>query len=152
MEIALFRPKLTGPIALLIGAVLFFFGALYFGGVINVLGYEHRSVTFSGFASGTKAGGGFGLKDMLFFKGQTFYADYDVTIREGSFRISVFDLFAPIGEKPHFGERVTESGSGEATYVIPETGIYTMIFEGSVLGGKKGAGYDVTYDVTWGVR
>ncbi len=71
--------RLDGPVALFVAAVLAGAGVAYSAGLIQTLGYEQRHVTFTGFASGTKSPGGFGLKRLLFFAGQTFFAGYDVT-------------------------------------------------------------------------
>ena len=152
MQITLARGQVTGPLALLIVAGVIFAGAAYAAGLISTLGYENRHVTFSGYASGTKSGGGFGLKHTLFFEGQTFFARYDVKVREGSLRIGILKTFGPIGNKPHFVESITTSGSGEVSYQIPETGVYSIYFDGSVLGNSQGKGYDVAYSVRWGAR
>lgn len=152
MELVLGRRR-GGPIAALAIALLFFFtGLAYLAGVLETLGYEERHVSFSGLASGTKSGGGFGLKRMLFFEGQTFFAAYEAEVREGSLRIGILDTFGPIGNKPHFVEAITETSSGEATYRIPKTGLYSIYFDGSVLGNSASGGYDVTYSIRWGAR
>ena len=147
-----FGRRASGPVALLVAAALLCAGGAYFAGLIQTLGYEQRHVTYSGLASGTKSGGGFGLKHMLLFEGQTVFADYDAEVREGSLRIGILETFGPIGKKPHFVESVTESGSGQVAFDIPKTGIYSVYFEGSVLGNGQGAGYDVSYSVHWGAR
>lgn len=144
--------RIGGPAALLVAAALVVAGGAYFAGVIQTLGYERHHVTFSGFASGTKSGGGFGLKHMVFFEGQTFFADYDAEVREGSLRIGILETFGPIGDKPHFVESVAESGSGEVAFAIPKTGIYSVYFDGSVLGDGQSDGYDISYAVRWGAR
>ena len=144
--------RIGGPAALLVAAALVVAGGAYFAGLIQTLGYERHHVTFSGFASGTKSGGGFGLKHMVFFEGQTFFADYDAEVREGSLRIGILETFGPIGDKPHFVESVAESGSGEVAFAIPKTGIYSVYFDGSVLGDGQSGGYDISYAVRWGAR
>jgi len=151
MEIALGR-RSTGPLAWIVVAVLCGAVFAWFAGLMQTLGHENRHVTFTPPAFSTKSGGGFGLKHMLFFKGQTFFADYRAEIREGSLRIGILETFGEIGKKPHFVERIAQSGAGRVTYVIPETGLYTIYFNGSVLGGRRGAGYDVSYSVSWGAR
>ena len=144
--------RVGGPVALLAAAALVVAGGAYFAGLIQTLGYERRHVTFSGFASGTESGGGFGLKHMLFFEGQTFFAEYDAEVREGSLRIGILETFGPIGDKPHFVKSVSETSSGEIAFAIPKTGIYSIYFDGSVLGGGQSGGYDVSYVVRWGAR
>jgi len=148
MEIALARGRVTGPVALLVVAALVVLGAAYAVGLINTLGYEKKSVTFSGYGTGTNSGGGLGLKHMVFFEGQTFFAKYDAVVREGSLRIGILETFGPIGDKPHFVKAIELSGRGEVTFRIPETGVYSVYFEGS----PSGRGYDVSYTMRWGAR
>lgn len=148
MEITLARGRVVGPVALLIAAALFVLGAAYAVGLINTLGYEKKTVTFAGFGTATKSGGGLGLKHMVFFEGQTFFADYDAVVREGSLRIGILDAFGPIGDKPHFVKAIELSGRGDVTYRIPKTGVYSIYFEGS----PSGRGYDLSYTVRWGAR
>lgn len=152
MKIDVLPVRMIAPFILISVVVVIAAGGLYAAGVISTLGYEKRHVTFSGFASGTETGGGLGLKKMVFFKGQTFFANYDVDVRTGSFRIAVRRNTGPIGGETHFDKRIGTSGPGEVTFEIPQTGFYSVIFEGSVLGGKKGRGYDVAYSVEWGAR
>ena len=147
MELALSRSRATRPIALLLGCALVFVSTGYAIGLIQTLGYENRRITFSGFASGTGSGGGLGLKEMLFFKGQTAFVDYDVEIREGAFRL-VIDKYLAGMDSPRHTQEITSSGSGEAAFVIPETGIYSFRFSGS----PRGNGYDLSYSVRWGAR
>jgi hypothetical protein len=153
MEITLARGRIAGPIAVLILAGLFAAGAAYAAGAINMLGYEKRHIAFHGFGTGSSSGGGLGLKHMVFFEGQTFYARYDAEIHKGALRVGIIDALAPIGDdsRLHF-ERISASGSGEITYRIPQTSFYSVTFEGSVLGQSKEGGYDVSYSVTWGAR
>ena len=116
MEITVARGRVAAPLAVLIVAALVCTGAAYAAGVISTLGYESRHVTFSGFASGSKSGGSFGLKHVLFFEGQTFFARYDAEVRSGSLRIGILKTFGPIGGKPHFVESITAGGSGEVSF------------------------------------
>lgn len=147
MDIALKPVRATGPIALVIACVMVFLGTGYGLGLFQTLGYEKRNITFSGFASGTGSGGGFGLKEMLFFEGQTAFVEYDVEIRAGAFRL-VIDKYLAGLDSPRHTEEITSSGSGEATFRIPETGIYSFRFTGS----PRGNGYDLSYTVSWGAR
>ena len=148
MEITLARGRVAGPLALLVVAALAVFGAAYAAGLITTLGYEKKTVTFSGYGTGTKSGGGVGLKHMVFFEGQTFFARYDATVREGSLRIGILETFGPIGDKPHFVKAIELSGQGEVTYRIPKTSVYSVYFEGS----PSGRGYDLSYTMRWGAR
>ena len=152
MEITLHRGRIAGPVAVLVLATLFCLGAAYLGGLITVLGYETQHKTFNGFASGTRSGGGFGLKHMFFLEGQTFYARYEAEVREGSLRIGILNLFEPGKPTPHHVESITANGSGEVTYRIPVTGLYSIYFDGSVLGPRHTGRYDVSYTMVWGAR
>jgi len=147
MEIALSRGRISGVGALIAGCILVFFATGYAIGLFTTLGYENHTIKFAGFASSTKAGGGFGLKRMYFFEGQTFFAEYNAEIREGTLRIGVLKTFSGPGG-PHHVDVVSRDGGGESTYVIPETGIYSIYFTGS----PSGNGYDLSYSVRWGVR
>jgi hypothetical protein len=151
MELTLAQSR-GRPVAWLVAAVLVCAGVGYFAGLIQTLGYESRRVTFGGVATGSSSGGGFGLKHTLFFEGQTFFADYAAEVRKGSLRIGILETFGAIGGKPHFVRSIKKSGRGEVTYRIPKTSIYSIYFEGSVLGKAQGSGHDVTYSVRWGAR
>ncbi len=152
MEIAVARGRVAGPIVLLLLTTLVILVAAYGAGLITTLGYESRRVTYGGGVSSGATGGGFGLKKMLFFKGQTFYADYDATVRKGSLRIGVMEAFGQIGKKPHYVKTIKSSGKGTVTYRIPKTSMYSIYFDGSVIGKGRARGYDVSYSVRWGVR
>ena len=147
MEIALSRGRATGPIALFIGCVLVFVATGYGIGLFQTLGYENRTIKFSGFGSSTRTGGGFGLKKMLFFEGQTYFVAYDAEIREGTLRLGILKTLGG-KDAPHHVEVVSADGSGETTYRIPETGMYSIYFTGS----PSGNGYDLSYSVRWGAR
>ena len=151
MEMTLGRSH-GGPIALVVLTVVLGTVGAYLLGLIETIGYERHSITFSGAASGTKSGGGFGLKYMLFFRGQTFFADYDAEIREGALRIGVIELSGTSEGRAHFVESITGSGPGEVIYTIPETGLYSIYFDGSVLGNRPNGRYDLTYSIRWGTR
>ena len=147
MEIAIARGRTAGPIALIVACAVVFAAAGYAIGLFQTLGYENRSISFSGYASGASSGGGFGLKRMLFFEGQTFFADYNAEIREGTLRIGILKTLGGLGA-PHHVAVVSSSGEGTTTYRIPETGIYSIYFDGS----PSGNGYDLSYSVRWGAR
>ena len=95
----------------------------------------------------SSTGGGFGLKHMLFFEGQTFFVNYDVEIREGTLRLGILKTLGGSGA-PHHVDVISSNGSGETAYQIPETGIYSIFFDGS----PSANGYDVSYSVRWGAR
>ena len=152
MEIAVARGRVTGPIVLLLLTALGVLAAAYAAGLITTLGYESRRVTYGGGVSSGGTGGGFGLKKMLFFKGQTFYADYEATVRKGSLRIGIMEAFGQPGKKPHYVTTIKSNSRGTVTYRIPKTSMYSIYFDGSVIGKGNSGGYDVSYSVRWGVR
>ena len=144
--------KLGGPLALLGLAAAVFLAGGYYSGVLETFGYEAKRKTFGGFASGTESGTSVGLKYFPFLAGQKFFARYDVDVDRGSFKIVVLKTFGEFGNKPHHRHQVAADGSGEAVFTIEESGLYSIDFDGSVLGGEAGGSYDVSYTVTWGVR
>ncbi len=135
--------------ALGFGLGIFLFGALQ-AGVIETLGFERDTRAFHTFVSTRGGGFGFGLKYFYLREGQVAFVDYDAEVRQGSLRLGLMKLGKGIGKGPHFVEQVNESGSGRASFEIPESGLYKFYFNGSVLGGDSG-GYDVTYQVRWGL-
>ncbi|MEM7223802.1 MAG: hypothetical protein AAF495_12525 [Pseudomonadota bacterium] len=152
MEITLGRGRIGGWAALLVAAALICAILGYAAGLINTLGYEQRHVTYSGFASSGGSGGGLGLKHMVFFEGQEVFVVYDATVRKGALRIGLLETFGEIGKKPHFVKSLKESGSGEIVFKVPKTSLYSVYFDGSVLGDGQGGGYDIDYNVRWGTR
>jgi len=143
--------KLGGPVALLLLGALVLLSSAFFAGAIETLGYETRHLTYGGNAIGSKSGTSFGLKRFYFFAGQQFFAAYDVEVERGSFEVVVLKPLGSGGETAYHQHRVSADGSGEAVFTIKESGLYSIQFQGSVLGGV-GDGYDVRYDVRWGVR
>lgn len=147
MEISAIRFRTTGPAALAAACGLIFAVTGYAIGLFQTLGYESRTIKFSGLANDTRSGGGFGLKHMLFFQGQTFFAKYDAEIREGTLRLVILKALGGKGASHHV-DVISSSGAGEMAYRIPETGIYSIQFNGS----PSGNGYDIGYSVRWGAR
>jgi len=148
MEIALARGRITGPVAVLVLVVIAALGLAYATGLIKALGYEKVSTAYHGHGVGSDSGGGFGLKHMYFFEGQTFFAQYDAEIREGSLRIGILETFGEFNTKPHFVKAIQVGGRGEVTYRIPKSSFYSIYFEGS----PSGNGYDISYEMLWGAR
>jgi hypothetical protein len=142
-----------GPVLLLVAAVIVCLAGAFYGGAIETLGVETKRRTFTGFASGTSAGTSFGLKYFYFLEGQQFFADYDVEVHSGVFKIVVLQPFGGGRDTPHHRHEVSESGAGEAVFTIGKSGLYAIDFDGTVVGGDPGTrGYDVSYRVRWGVR
>ncbi len=139
-------------IALGLAGGVFLFGAVQ-GGLIETLGFERDSKAFHSFVSTRGGGFGLGLKYFYLREGQVAFVDYDAEVRQGSLRLGLHKMGAPIGKGPHFVHQVARSGNGRAEFAIPESGIYKFYFDGSVLGGDSGgsAAYDVSYEILWGV-
>ena len=121
-------------------------------GWLNTLGYEYRHDKLSGFKGIAGASGSFGVRNFYFFEGQIFFARYEVEVRRGALAIGIFKMIDDPDDRIHFVRRIKDSGRGEVTFRIPESGFYAMYFDGSVLGHKSRPGMDVIYSVHWGVR
>lgn len=143
--------KSSGLVALLLLGALVLLGGAFYAGAIETLGHESKRLTYGGNAIGGKSGSSFGLKRFYFFAGQQFFADYEVEVERGAFEIVVLKTLGSDGKKTHHRHLVSADGRGEAVFTIEESGLYSILFQGSVLGGA-GVGYDVRYDVRWGLR
>ena len=142
-----------GPVLLLVAAVIVCLAGALYGGAVETLGVETKRRTFTGFASGTSAGTSFGLKYFYFLEGQQFFADYEVEVHSGVIKIVVLQPFGAGPNPPHHRHEVSESGAGEAVFTIGKSGLYSIDFDGTVVGGDPNTrGYDVSYRVRWGVR
>jgi hypothetical protein len=137
-------------------AALFALWALvYFSGAFPWLGYAWLKRDTFGVGPVTvigenSAGTTFGVSTFAFFKGQEIVVDYDADIRAGSLRFYVYDM-AKSGQGAGLSHYVTETGAGTWTYGVPQTGIYVIVIEPSVVRGA-GRGYDMSYRVWWGAR
>ena len=143
-----------GAVVKVVAVVVLLSGTYAFGyarGWIETLGEESYRIWYSGISS-SKQGFGLGLDVMWFREGQTFFAEYQAEVTGGSFVVDVYQTFGQMGKSPRFIERIEDSGSGEVTWVIPESGFYSIYFRGSVLTSKPTRGYDVDYTVRWGAR
>ncbi len=142
-----------GPVLLLVAGVLVCLAGAFYGGAVETLGVETQRRTFTGFASSTSAGTSFGVKYFYFLEGQQFFADYEVEVESGAFKIVVLQTFGQGRNAPHHRHVVTEDGAGEAVFTIEKSGLYSIDFDGTVVGGDPDTrGYDVSYRVRWGVR
>jgi hypothetical protein len=142
-----------GSALLLIVGVLVCLAGAFYAGAIETLGLETKRRAFHGYASSTSAGTSFGFKYFYFLEGQKFFADYDVEVNSGAFKIVVLQPFSNGREASHHRHVVVENGSGEAVFTIEKSGLYAIDFDGTVVGGDPNTrGYDVSYRVRWGVR
>ena len=142
-----------GPVLLLVAAVIVCLAGALYGGAVETLGVETKRRTFTGFASGTSAGTSVGLKYFYFLEGQQFFADYEVEVHSGVFKIVVLQPFGAGPNPPHHRHEVSGSGAGEAVFTIGKSGLYSIDFDGTVVGGDPNTrGYDISYRVRWGVR
>ena len=88
-----------------------------------------------------------------FFEGQEFFSDYDVHITAGSFVIRLYKVSGTMDPDTHFLHKVLSDEKGQAHFLIQESGLYQLVFEGSVLGNSApGSGYHLNYAATWGMR
>jgi hypothetical protein len=103
-----------------------------------------------GIVGETGAGTSLGVSTFLFFKGQEVVIDYDADIRAGSLWFYVYKPFdGVLGDGTY--RYVTESGSGEWSVPIRQTGIYHITVDASPVRGK-GRGWDLDYTAWWGAR
>ena len=136
-----------------IALVVVLWALAYLTGLAPWLGYvdkTHRDASGVGLsvAAGTVSGGGFGPTTFAFLEGQEVFVDYDIEIRRGALKIYVFNYD---GLEDVLWQTVTNSGSGTASVRIPETGLYKIVIEPTVVGGT-GRGYDLDISATWGAR
>ena len=142
-----------GPVLLLIAAVFVCLAGAFYAGLIETLGVETKHRAFHGYATSTSSGTSFGVKYWYFLEGQQFFADYDVEVNSGAFKIVVLQTFGTGRDAPHYRHEVARNDSGEAVFTIEKRGLYSIDFDGTVVGGDPNTrGYDVSYRVRWGVR
>lgn len=149
------NPRVVRTFAAILIGVPLLWAAAYVASVFPWLGYEHRSRSSimqppAGVIGESKSGFGLGISNFLFFKGETIVVDYDADIRRGCLWMQVWHIF-----KDDLGDAadncVTQSGKGEWTLRVPETGIYEIMIDGSPTRGA-GRGWDMDYTVWWGAR
>ncbi|WP_447961997.1 hypothetical protein [Nitrospira sp. Ecomares 2.1] len=121
-------------------------------GIMETLGYESRNIKGNGITN-TQSGYSWGLNTFYFTKGQEFFAEYETVIHKGSLTIHLYKIgTAPSGDTPYH-KMVSQSGRGTVTFPIQESGLYRISFSGSVLGGTQNEwGYDLSYQIHWGIR
>jgi hypothetical protein len=149
------RRRATWSVLGVLTALLALWALAYFSGVFPWLGYAWQKRDTFGVGPITvvgedRAGARWGVSTFAFLKGQEIVVDYDADIRAGSLRFYVYDM-TKSGQGAGAAHFVTETGAGVWTYRVPQTGVYAILIEPSVLHGV-GRGYDVTYSVWWGAR
>jgi hypothetical protein len=148
MARALTRDRSSSPLGFIIVCfVLAFLGAGYVFGLFQTIGYEDRTEKFESGRGISGGGTTVGPKLMFFFEGDTFFADYEAEIREGSLRIGILRTLSNTRGAHHI-DVIERDSKGEVTFQIPETGFYRVYFSGS----PSGNGYDISYSLRWGVR
>lgn len=143
--------RLGGSVVLILLGAFVLLGGAFQTGALETLGYENRRLTYDGFATGSNNGSSFGLKYFYFFPGQQLFAEYDVDVARGAFEIVVNEPFGGADEAGYHQHVVASDERGEAVFTIEQGGLYAISFDGSVLHGV-GKGYDVSFDVRWGLR
>ena len=121
-------------------------------GLVETLGYESQGISGTGLMS-TKSGYSLGLNTCYFTKGKHFFAEYDGDIRNGALIVHLYKIGSmPTSDTPYY-RVISQSGKGTVTFLIQESGLYRINFNGSVLGAQPGTGqYDLSYRMCWGVR
>jgi hypothetical protein len=124
----------------------------YATGLLETLGYESQHVTYGQLTS-SESGWSMGLNTFYVRAGSAFFVDYDAQVSAGSLAIFLFKCWAPGEDKTVLNHHVKETSSGQLVVPITQSGWYTAVFDGSVLGDSPpGSGYDVTYTLRWGLR
>ena len=150
MEIKSGKLTLEAAAAIICGA--FFLVGAQQAGFIETLGYEQRSKTYQRMI-GSSDGFGLGLKTYYLREGQVAFVDYTADVRTGGLRIGLIKSPGISRSDPHFTHKVGHSASGQVTFSVPASGLYRFYFDGTVLGGDPTtSGYDLSYQVRWGVR
>lgn len=139
------RHAVKTGITLLVLAIIA--GALYLTGWLN-RGAEKRHIVWNSGFSSSGAGFSMGPKGFYLRAGQTFIANYNVTINRGEFYLWLRRKTLGL-EMPIAGEvRLKSSGQGVLQVPIQQSGFYRVTMDGS----PGGNGYDVDYHVSWHVQ
>lgn len=121
-------------------------------GFLETLGYESRHVSGNGLTS-TRSGYSLGLNTFYSDKGRKFFAEYEVVIQQGSLGIILYKVGSLSSSDTPLHEIISQSAKGTVKFPIQENGLYRISFRGSILGTQKnGDGYDMSYDIRWGIR
>ena len=124
----------------------------YATGLLETLGYE--SQTLDGRGLGRSGSGlSLGVKTVYLRAGSAFFVDYDAHVDAGALYVALLKCWAPGEDKTLFHHHVKETSSGQFVVPITQSGWYSAIIDGSVLGNSPpGSGYHLSYTVRWGVR
>jgi hypothetical protein len=126
--------------------------ALYMTGLVNTLGVAAASESYGGGFTSDTAEFSLGLSRFYFLEGQEVYFDYDVTVDNGAMRFGLMHIGA-LANGLHDYKDVYRSGTGTVSFRVRESGFYRTYFNGwPGARKKKKRGYEVSYNVTWGVR
>lgn len=124
----------------------------YSTGLLETLGYESRTLDGRGFGR-SASGLSVGVKTVYLRAGSAFFVDYDAHVDTGALVVGLFKCWAPGEDKTRFYHHIKETSSGQLVVPIHESGWYSAVFDGSVLGNSPpGSGYHVSYTVRWGMR
>lgn len=121
-------------------------------GLLHWLGSEDFHQVGYHFSSSSR-GASVGLDTFYLSQGSHVRLDYDIDVQAGSLGVYVYQLFAPAHERQTVLARLEESSSGTLDFEAPESGLYSLSFSPSPLGGPSGGDrlYDVDYQINWGV-
>ncbi len=142
----------------IIGAVvlvaLLGWGAAYATGAFPWTGRESATVRSFGAGKVTIVGSqkrrnSLGFKRFYYWAGQEIMLQYTADVRAGGLRIYLAHG-AGLRQRVSDTWTVSQSGSGEFTYVIPQSGFYRWSINPTVTRGAEG--YDLSYTASWGAR
>src|SRR6185295_14021818 len=116
----------------------------YATGLLETLGYESKTIDGRGFGR-SASGLSLGVKTVYLRAGSAFLVDYDAHVDTGALYVALLKCWAPGEDKTLFHHHVKETSSGQLVVPINQSGWYTAIFDGSVLGNSPpGTGYDLS--------
>ncbi len=129
-------------------------GAAYTTGMFPWTGRESATLRSFGAGKVTIVGNSgsrsaFGFKSFYYLAGQEAVLNYTADIKAGGLRIYL-SRSAGLRQRVSNTKTVDQSGSGEITYIIPQSGLYRWMIRPTVTRGSKG--YDLSYSASWGAR
>jgi hypothetical protein len=125
---------------------------VFCSGVVETLGDESRDISGNGFTS-TRSGYSWGLNTFYFGKGQEFFAEYETVIHQGSLVIHLYKIGSMPSSETPYHRMISQSGKDTVKFLILESGLYRILFDGTVLGRQREAdSYNLSYHIRWGIR
>lgn len=129
-------------------------GAAYATGIYPWTGRESGTVRSFGAGKITVIGNqkrvnSMGFKRFYYWAGQEAMLHYSADVRAGGLRIYLAHG-GGLRQRVSDTWTISESGSGEFTFVVPQSGFYRWSINPTVTRGGKG--YDLSYTASWGAR